>query len=94
MVIFNNAQFGLFEYRLKHQTFVQLPIIDEENLAEKVPKNFKSVFIGNETFFIAGGFDAKLGKSSKRAFLLTRGKITEILEMIKARQFFTMVHDE
>ena len=59
-----------------------------------MPKNFKSVYLGNETFFIAGGYDAKLGKSSKRAFMLSRGKITEILEMIKARQFFTMVYDE
>lgn len=40
-----------------------------------MPKNFKSVYIGNENFFIAGGYDAKAAKSSKRAFMLTRGKI-------------------
>lgn len=45
-----------------------LQVIDEENLAEKMPKNYKTVFIGNETFFIAGGFNHKQGKSSKRAF--------------------------
>ena len=83
----------MFEYRVKQQTFIQLPITDEENLAEKVPKNFKSVYLGGEAFFIAGGFDQKMGKTSKRAYLLTKGKITEILEMIKSRQFFTMVFD-
>lgn len=75
LVIFNTQQFGLFEYREKISQFVQLPIVDEENLSEKMPKNFKSVYIGNESFFIAGGYDAKAGKSSKRAFMLTRGKI-------------------
>lgn len=50
------------------------------------------MYLGDETFFIAGGFDPKLGKSSKRAYMLTRGKITEVLEMIKSRQFFAMVY--
>eukprot|EP00347_Sterkiella_histriomuscorum_P006037 403354304 len=85
LVVFNTQQFGLFEYREKAHGFVQLPIVDEENLSEKMPKNFKSVYIGNESFFIAGGFDAKAAKSSKRAFLLTRGKIQDIMEMYKAR---------
>ncbi len=42
-----------------------LQILDEENLVEKVPKNFRSVFIGDETFMLAGGFDAKQAKVSK-----------------------------
>ena len=58
-----------------------------------MPKNFKSVFIGNETFLIAGGFDHKQGKSSKRAFTLQRGRIQEIMEMYKSRQFFPMVYE-
>jgi len=58
-----------------------------------MPKNFKTVFMGNESFFIAGGFDYKAGKSSKKAFTLVRGKISEIMEMYKRRQFFSMIHE-
>ncbi|CDW76204.1 kelch motif family protein [Stylonychia lemnae] len=93
LVVFNTMQFGVFEYRERTQQFTQLLVIDEENLADKMPKNFKSVFIGKESFFIAGGFDQKAGKSSKKAFTLVRGKITEIMEMYKRRQFFSMVYE-
>jgi hypothetical protein len=54
LVIFNTENFGLFEGL---EQFNPLKIVDEENIAEKMPKVFKSVFIGNETFFIAGGLD-------------------------------------
>jgi hypothetical protein len=57
LVVFNTQNFQVYEYRDKLQTFSPVMVIDEENLAEKMPKNFKSVFIGNETFIIAGGFD-------------------------------------
>ena len=40
-----------------------------------MPKNFKSVYIGHETFFLAGGYDFKNQKSSKRAFMIMRGKM-------------------
>jgi hypothetical protein len=49
--------------------------MDEENLAEKMPKSFKSIFIGNETFMMVGGFDHKLNKTSKKVYTLTKGKI-------------------
>lgn len=74
-----------------------MQIIDEENLLEKVPKNFKSVFLGgiSEQFLIAGGFDAKSGKSSKKAFLLSGNtslikgsqgaKLHQIMEMYVGR---------
>lgn len=75
LVIFNTESFGLFEYKEKSEQFNHKTIIDEENLAEKMPKNFKTVFIGNETYFIAGGFDSKAGKTSKHAYYLARGKI-------------------
>ena len=65
----------MFEYREKINDFMPLSVIDEENFSEKMPKNFKTVFIGNENFMVAGGFDSKAGKSSKRAFLIVRGKI-------------------
>jgi len=59
--------------------------MDEENLAEKMPKNFKAIFIGNETFIIAGGFDNKIGKTSKKVYTMNKGKIQETIEMYKAR---------
>ncbi len=48
-------------------------------------KNFRSVFIGNETYFLAGGFDARTNKSSKRAFVFEKGRLTELMEMYKGR---------
>lgn len=44
-------------------------------MAEKMPKGFKSIYVDNETFLIAGGFDPKKGKSSKRVFTFSKGKI-------------------
>ena len=67
--------------------------IDEENFAEKMPKNFKSFFIGNETFLIGGGYDEKLNKSSKKVYSVIRGKLQELMEMHKGRQFFPMITD-
>ena len=58
-----------------------------------MPKNFKSVYIGNETFFLAGGFDQKTGKTSKRVFTFTKGRIQECIEMYKGRSYFPLVHD-
>jgi hypothetical protein len=40
-----------------------------------MPKNFKAVYIGNDSFLIAGGFDAKNMKITKRVFTLSRGKL-------------------
>jgi hypothetical protein len=40
-----------------------------------MPKNFKALYIGNESFLIAGGFDVKSMKITKRVFTLTRGKL-------------------
>ena len=92
-MVFNTQNFGIFEFKEKLATFTSLNVVDEENLAEKMAKNFKSVFIGEETFITAGGFDQKLGKSSKRAFQVTKGKVQELMEMYKGRQFFPMVHE-
>jgi len=92
-VIFSSENFGLFEYRHKIDQYFTLPILDEENLAEKMPKNFKTAFIGNETFLIVGGFDVKQGKTSKKVYSLHRGKITENIEMYKSRQFFPLILD-
>lgn len=59
IVIFNTESVGVFDYRESRQSFVPLQILDEENLAEKIPKAFKGVFIGNESFMLAGGYDSK-----------------------------------
>lgn len=59
LAVFNTESFGVFEYREKLQQFISLQVIDEENLAEKMPKGFKSIYIDNEAFLIAGGFDPK-----------------------------------
>ena len=59
LTLFNTQKFGVFEYHEKLNSFEQVKIIDEENLADRVPKNFKSAYIGNEveTYLVAGGFD-------------------------------------
>lgn len=60
LTIFNTSTLQLFEYHEKLQDFKQLAIKDDSNLIAKFPKNFKSVYLGNEleTYFIAGGINA------------------------------------
>jgi len=70
-----------------------LQVIDEENLAEKMPKNYKAAYIENDTFFLVGGFEAKEGVSSKKAFTFKKGVIQEVMEMYKARQFFPLIYE-
>jgi hypothetical protein len=87
LTLFNTQKFGIFEYHEKLNSFEQMRIKDEENLADKVPKNFKSAYLGNEveTYLIAGGFDPQTMKISKRAFLLERGNLREVIKMYKGR---------
>lgn len=69
-----------------------MKIVDVENLSERVPKNFKSAYLGNEveTYLITGGFDSQTMKTSKKAFLLQKGTLTEVIKMYKARQTFAV----
>ena len=64
-----------------------MKLVDEENLGDRMPKNFKSIYLGNEieTYLIAGGFDQASFKSSKRAYLLEKGTVNEVIEMYKGR---------
>ena len=58
----------------------------------KFPKNFKSVYLGNEleTYFIAGGIEAKNGKASKSAYLLEKNVLTQVRDMRRARINFAI----
>lgn len=58
----------------------------------KFPKNFKSVYLGNEleTYFIAGGIDPKSGKASKSAYLLEKTVLSQVRDMRRARINFAM----
>jgi len=63
-IVFNTDSFGVFEYKGPkaqgdYSPYEEMVVRDEENLAEKMPKGFRSVFIQGETFFLAGGLDAK-----------------------------------
>jgi hypothetical protein len=91
--IFNTQNLGVYEYRDKLQTFVPLKIIDEESLKDKMPKNFKSVYLcpKSETYLLAGGFDSAALKTSKKAYVLEKGVLNEVIEMYKARQNYAIV---
>ena len=67
-----------------------MPLIDTENYTERIPKDFKSIFVGgpNQLFLLCGGFDARKKRISDKAFLYEKGRIIEILEMYDSRQFF------
>lgn len=90
MVLFDTHKFAAFEYRQKGNSFAELPLIDTENYTERIPKDFKSIYVGgpNQQFLLAGGFDARKKKISNRAYLYEKGRLIEILEMYDARQFF------
>jgi hypothetical protein len=96
LTIFNTESFSVFEYREKQQQFMPLQINDEENLAERIPKNYRSVYLqaatggdefgsSGEGFLIAGGLDGRTGQSSKKSFIFERGAIREIMPMYHGR---------
>jgi len=94
-VIFDTNKFAVYEHRMSKQTFRKLPIYDVENLGRKVPRDFKSVYAGNQTYLIAGGQektkqDNKKSKASQKAFIFKQGNLQEVLPMFTARQFFSM----
>ena len=90
IVLFDTQKFAAFEYKEKGNSFQELPLIDTENYTERIPKDFKSIFVGgpNQLFLLCGGFDARKKRISDKAFLYEKGRIIEILEMYDARQFF------
>ena len=65
-------------------------MIDTENFAERIPKDFKSIYVGGpeQSFLLVGGFDTRRGTTSNAAFLYQKGKLKEVLEMYQPRQFF------
>lgn len=92
LTIFNTSTLQLFEYQEKLQSFKQLTIKDDSNLMTKFPKNFKSVYLGNEyeTYFIAGGINPKSNKASKSAYLLEKDQLTQVRDMRMSRINFAM----
>ena len=54
-IIFDTNKFGVYEHRMTKRTFRKLPLFDIENLAHTVPKDFKQVYLGDQTYLIAGG---------------------------------------
>lgn len=59
LTIFNTSTLQLFEYTEKLQSFKRLDIKDDMNLISKFPKNYKSIYLGNEleTYFLVGGIE-------------------------------------
>lgn len=46
LVLFDSQKFAAFEYQSKGSSYRELPLIDTENFAERIPKDFKSIYIG------------------------------------------------
>ena len=46
LVLFDAQKFAAYEYKAKGSTFKELPLIDTENFAERIPKDFKSIYVG------------------------------------------------
>ena len=90
LVLFDSQKFAAYEYQAKGQNFSELPLIDTENFAERIPKDFKSIYVGGSenSFLLVGGFDTRKRAISNAAYLYQKGKLKEILEMYVPRQFF------
>jgi hypothetical protein len=59
-------------------------------LGRKVPKDFKAVYAGNQTYLIAGGQEKpknenKKVQASNKAFIFKQGNLLEILPMFVRR---------
>jgi hypothetical protein len=87
LTIFNPLAFKVFEYSEKAKSYREVHFTDEDALVAKVPKQYKSVYLGHETesYLLAGGYDSASGTSSNLCFLLIDGYIQELLEMYVAR---------
>ena len=90
LVLFDSQKFAAFEYRAKGSNFQELPLIDTENFAERIPKDFKSIYVGGpeQSFLLVGGFDIRKNSQTNAAFLYQKGKLKEVLEMYMPRGFF------
>ena len=77
----------MFEYSEKARSYREVHFTDEDALVAKVPKQYKSVYLGHETesYLLTGGYDGASGTSSNLCFLLIDGSIQELLEMYVAR---------
>ena len=90
LVLFDSQKFAAFEYHAKGRTFSEMPLIDTENFTERIPKDFKSIYVGGpeQSFLLVGGFDVRKRQISNAAYLYQKGKLKEVLEMYLPRQFF------
>ena len=90
LVLFDSQKFAAFEYKANGASFAALPLIDTENFAERIPRDFKSIYVGGpeQSFLLLGGFDIHKRTTSNAAYLYQKGKLKEVLEMYLPRQFF------
>lgn len=87
LTIFNPLAFKILEYSEKAKSYREVHFTDDDALIARVPKHYKSVYLGHETesYLLAGGYDIASGASSNQCFLLIDGQIQELLEMYVAR---------
>ena len=59
LVLFDTQKFAAYEYQSKGSVFSELPLVDTENFAERIPKDFKSIYVGGpeQSFLLVGGYD-------------------------------------
>ena len=90
LLLFDTQKFAAFEYRAKGSNFRELGLTDTENFAERIPKDFKSIYVGgpDQSFLLVGGYDIRRSATSNAAYLYQKGKLKEVLEMYLPRQFF------
>ena len=71
LVLFDSQKFAAFEYQAKGRSFQELPLIDTENFTERIPRDFKSIYVGGpeQSFLLVGGFDVRKRAISNAAYL-------------------------
>ena len=68
---------------------VQLPLFDIDNQVEKIPKNYKTCYMGKDMFLLCGGTNRK-ELTSNLSFTYDKGHIREVIEMYECRENHSM----
>ena len=96
MVTFNTTSLQAYEYSDSDRCWLKRELLDDtESLFAKLPKYFKSQYIGNDSFLLIGGFDPIQNSSSNSCFLLdNNGTVKNFPSLCVPRQYLATAFDE
>ncbi len=95
IVAFNTTQLETYEYMPLTHSWLKRELFDDtEALFAKLPKYFKSLYVGNDSFLLVGGYDPVMNATSDKCFLINgNGTVRNFPGLCVPRQYFTMAFD-